>query len=424
MPSANRPANRVTQPLPADEAPAQPDRRFAFFLLFASLVCVGLGQSLLFTVLPPLGRAMGLVEWQVGTIFAFSGAMWFLMSPFWGRKSDVWGRKPVVLLGITAYGISMTLFLVMVKVGMLGLLPLAIAFPLMVLARGIFGLVGSGSFPAAQAYVADRTTRAERTSNVALINASFGVGVIFGPGLGAMLSGIDLLAPLYAVAAIAFLSALAIAIFLPEKRAPMSARTKTVKMSPFDRRIMPLAGASVVMSICQAATMQTAAFFVMDVLELTPEQTAQKAGIALTASAAAALLVQVFAIRKFDLTPRVLLRWGAAISLIGFIVFIFSGSYVPLVIALMLHGIGQGMLRPGLGAAASLAVGPHEQGGAAGLITATGPVGHVLSPFIIMPLYQFNHHGPYVMNGILMAGLLIYIFTSSRIRAVLNRARI
>ena len=48
----------------------------------------------------------------------------------------------------------------------------------------------------------------------------------------------------------------------------------------------------------------------------------------------------------------------------------------------------------------------------------------MLSPFIIMPLYQFNHHGPYVMNGVLMAGLLVYIFTSSRIRAVLNRARI
>lgn len=196
----------MTETPPAEAATAQPDRRFAFFLLFASLVCVGLGQSLLFTVLPPLGRAMGMVEWQVGTIFAFSGAMWFLMSPYWGRKSDVWGRKPVVLLGITAYGVSMSLFLLMVKIGMLGLLPLAIAFPLMVLTRGIFGMVGSGSFPAAQAYVADRTTRAERTSNVALINASFGVGVIFGPGLGAMLSGIDLLAPLYAVAAIAFLS--------------------------------------------------------------------------------------------------------------------------------------------------------------------------------------------------------------------------
>ncbi len=414
----------MNETTPADEAAPQPDRRFAFFLLFASLVCVGLGQSLLFTVLPPLARTMGLVEWQVGTIFAFSGLMWFLMSPYWGRKSDSWGRKPVVLLGITAYGVSMALFLVMVKIGMLGLLPLAIAFPLMVLTRGIFGMVGSGSFPAAQAYVADRTSRAERTSNIALINASFGVGVIFGPGLGALLTGIDLLAPLYAVAAIAFLSALAIALFLPEKRGPMSSRPKTVKMSFLDRRILPLVGASVVMSVCQAATMQTAAFFTMDVLVLTPEAAVQKAGIALTASAAASLLVQVFAIRKFDLTPRVLLVWGAAIALVGYVVFVLSGSYLPLVLALVLHGIGLGMLRPGLGAAASLAVGPNEQGGAAGLITATGPVGHVISPFIIMPLYQFNHHGPYVLNGVLMAGLLVYILTSPRIRAVMVRARV
>lgn len=407
----------------ADEAP-QPDRRFAFVLLFASLVCVGLGQSLLFTVLPPLGRAMGLVEWQVGCIFAFSGAMWFLMSPYWGRKSDVWGRKPVVLLGITAYGVSMALFLVMVKIGMEGLLPLAIAFPLMVLCRGIFGMVGSGSFPAAQAYVADRTSRAERTSNIALINASFGVGVIFGPGLGALLTGIDLLAPLYAVAAIAFLSALAIALFLPEKRAPMSKRSRTVKLSLLDRRILPLAGASAVMSIAHAGTMQTAAYFTMDVLELSPESAAQKAGIALTASAAASLLVQVVGIRTLDLTPRVLLIWGTGIALAGFAVFVLAGSYGPLVLALVLTGIGLGMLRPGLGAAASLAVGPHEQGAAAGLLTATGPVGHVLSPFIIMPLYAWNHHAPYVLNGVLMALLLAYILTSPRIRAVLARAKV
>ena len=59
----------------------------------------------MFSVLPPLGRTMGLTEWQVGTVFALSGFLWFLMSPYWGRKSDVWGRKPVVLLGVAAYGV-------------------------------------------------------------------------------------------------------------------------------------------------------------------------------------------------------------------------------------------------------------------------------------------------------------------------------
>jgi len=401
-----------------------PGRRAAFLLLFGSLVCVGLGQSLLFTVLPPLARTMGLVEWQVGAVFAFSGLMWFLMSPYWGRKSDRWGRKPVILLGITGYGLSMALVLVVIKANLLGWLPLAVAFPLMVFFRGFFGIIGSGSFPAAQAYIADRTSRAERTANIALINASFGVGVVIGPGLGALLIGIDLLAPLYAVAAIAFFSALMVALFLPETRVAPKERPSSKKLSFLDRRILPLALASVVMSICQSATMQTAAFFMMDLLHLTPEATALKSGIALTISAAASLVVQVVAIRQLDLGPKVLLIWGAVISLVGYGLFLVSASYLPIVLALVCHGVGLGMLRPGLGSAASLAVSPGEQGAAAGLIMATGPVGHVLSPFVIMPLYQVNIFSPYIVTGVLMAGLLVYILTSRRIRAVLERARI
>ncbi|MBT6509129.1 MAG: MFS transporter [Rhodospirillaceae bacterium] len=409
-------------PSDSDPVDALPGRRSAFLLLFGSLVCVGLGQSLLFTVLPPLSRMIGLMEWQVGAIFAFSGLMWFLMSPIWGRKSDIWGRKPVILLGIAAYGTSMALFLMMVKFSMLGWLSLTVGFPLMVLARGIFGIVGSGTFPAAQAYIADRTTRAERTANIALINAAFGVGVILGPGLGALLIGIDILAPLYAVAAIVFLSAIMIALFLPETRVAASDRVQSVKLHILDRRIMPLAFAGVIMSICQAATMQTAAFFMMDLLDLTPESAALKSGIALTVSAAASLVVQIVAIRTFDLAPKALLIWGSSIALSGYVVFLLSGSYLPIVAALVLHGIGIGMLRPGLGAAASLAVGSRAQGAAAGLITATGPVGHVLSPFIIMPLYQINIFSPYILTGVLMTLLLVYILTSPTIRAVLERA--
>ena len=413
----------MTDPVPerAGEGHAPPDRSGAFRLLFASLVCVGLGQSLLFTVLPPLSREAGLAEWQVGTIYAFSGLMWFLLSPYWGRKSDIWGRKPVILLGLGAYGASMALFVLMVELNLAGVLSLSLAFPLMVLARGLFGIAGSGSFPAAHAYIADRTSRAERTGNIALINASFGVGVILGPGLAALLTGIDLLAPLYVVAIVAFASVLALALFLPEKRAPASRRAAAKKLGALDARILPLAGAGVVMSVCQAATMQTAAFFLMDLLLLTPRATALQSGLALTASAAVSLLVQIVAIRRFDLRPRALLTWGAGIALAGYAVFLISGSYIPVVVALVLHGVGVGLLRPGLSAAASLAVGPREQGSAAGMITATGPVGHVLSPFLIMPLYQMNLYAPYVFNAVLMALLLAYILTSRRIRAVVGR---
>lgn len=413
----------MTAPVLDDPAMPQPDRRAAFALLFGSLVCVGLGQSLLFSVLPPLGRQMGLAEWQVGAVFALSGFLWFLMSPYWGRKSDVWGRKPVVLLGIVAYGVSMSLFILAAEAGLAGWLPLAVAFPLMVAGRGLFGLIGSGSFPAAQAYVADRTTRAERTRNIALISASFGFGVILGPGLGALLAGIQLLAPLYAVAGIAFLGALLVWLFLPENRPPKGHQARR-RMKASDRRILPFLVTGVVLSVCQASAMQTAGFYLMDLLGLTAQATVRDVGIALTASAAAALFVQVVAIRVLDLRPRILLRFGAVIALAGYVVFVGADAYWPVVLALVLHGIGLGMLRPGLQAAASLAVGYDEQGATAGLISATGPVGSVTSPFIIMPLYHAFHEGPYVMNGVLMASLLAYILVNPRIRAALARAHV
>ena len=108
------------------------------------------------------------------------------------------------------------------------------------------------------------------------------------------------------------------------------------------------------------------------------------------------------------------------VALVGYVVFVAADAYWPVVIALVCHGIGQGH------AAAGTVVGRlarrrrPQQGAAAGLMTATGPVGHVLSPFIIMPLYEVFHEGPYIMNGVLMALLLVYIVTSPRIRANLR----
>ena len=71
----------------------------------------------------------------------------------------------------------------------------------------LFAIFGSGTGPAAQAYVADRTSRHDRTAGVALVSAAMGVGETLGPGVGALLAAIDLLAPMYLSAALAVLSA-------------------------------------------------------------------------------------------------------------------------------------------------------------------------------------------------------------------------
>ena len=69
-------------------------------MLLSSLVVVGMGFTVLFPVLSPLGREMGLSELQITTIIAASSLTVFLSSPNWGRLSDKYGRKRIMLTGI------------------------------------------------------------------------------------------------------------------------------------------------------------------------------------------------------------------------------------------------------------------------------------------------------------------------------------
>jgi Na+/melibiose symporter-like transporter len=104
----------------------QAERNRAFGILFISLVCMGAGQTVLFAILPPLSRQLGLSELQTTTIFAISATIWVFSSTFWGKKSDFWGRRPVMLLGLLAFAISFALFASVMLAGLHKWLP---AFP-------------------------------------------------------------------------------------------------------------------------------------------------------------------------------------------------------------------------------------------------------------------------------------------------------
>ncbi len=359
---------------------------------------------------------MGLTEFDVGLLFALSGGLWAVMSAYWGRKSDKWGRKPILMMGVATYATSMMLFTLAVHAGLEGWVPVAFAFPLMILARALNGGIGSGAFPAAQAYIADRTSRSDRTGGVTMMNAAFGVGVVFGPGVGALLVGFHLLAPLVAVALMAFASTLALALFLPESRTPFE-RRRNVQISVFDRRIVPFAIASSGMGVCHATSMQTIGFYMMDTLGLGIAETTQQVGISLTLAAVAALAFQVIAVPRFRLGPRFLVRTGSPFLLAGFLMLLVAGRYEFMVCAMVLLGLGTAMLRPGFASAASLAVSPNEQGSAAGLLMGTNAVGHVVSPILAMPLYAVWPGAPYILCATLAVSMIIYVHINPRIRA-------
>src|SRR3546814_7027539 len=123
-----------------------------------------MGQTLVYAVLPPIARHLGISDFGTTMIYSLSSLLWIVTSPFWGRRSDIVGRKPIMLLGLAAFSISTVIFACLVLVALWGWLLMAIVFPLFMVSRSIYGGFGSGNNAAAQAYVADRTSRGDRKS--------------------------------------------------------------------------------------------------------------------------------------------------------------------------------------------------------------------------------------------------------------------
>ncbi len=367
-------------------------------ILFLTLFNSILGLSILFPILGPLARELGLTELQVGLFSTGYALMQFLFSPYWGRRSDR-GRKPVLLLGILGFGLSFGLFGVFATLGERGVLQGTALFLLLLLTRLLGGILSSATLPTAQAYVADLTGRESRTGGMALLGAAFGLGVVFGPALGALLSRYGLLVPVYFSAGLAFLNALFVLRFLPESRAQEAVRPPRV--SPLDPRFWPLLALGFILSLSSVALEQTVAFYFQDQLGLTGTETARKVGLALVFYGLTAVLIQGGLVRTLKAPPKTLFLLGLPVAFLGYLALLFGKGYLLLTLGLVLQGAGQALATPGVTAALSLNATGEEQGGVAGLNASAQALGRMLGPILGTGLYELHPSLPYLASALL-----------------------
>jgi MFS family permease len=391
------------------------ERRRAFGILFVSLVCMGAGQTVLFNILPPLSRQLGLSTVQTTSVFAVSAAVWVVTSTFWGKKSDRWGRKPIMLLGLLAFAASFALFATVMLGGLRHWIPAIAVFPLMIASRSIYGLLGSGTQPASQAYVADRTTPAERLQGVATVGSAFGLGTTVGPAIASLFAVIGLLAPFYFISALALASAATIWFLLPERTPPREREYVHSDLKWYDRRILPFVIFAIGLSTASTVPIQTMGFFFMDVLHVKPEAAAQFNMIGQMSSSMAALFAQLVLIQRVHISARAMTNWGLGAALACGVIFLLSGQFGPLVVALALSGLGFGMARPGFTSGASLSVAPHEQGAVAGIIGGASAMGFIAGP-LIGYMYEWSPYVPYTFMSVLMLALFVFMWLSPTLR--------
>ena len=403
------------------EEPPRRDRRGAFFLLFMALAVVGIGNTMLFSaVLPPLTRQLGLDDWTVGAVASLSALLWVIMSPYWGGKSNEWGRKPVIAFGLAGYAVSMMLIWIFASLAVAQIItaPIVIIFSL-VLSRSLFGLIGSGTNPAAQAYVADRTSPDERQEEIASLTAGFSVGTIVGPAFAAAFAAtLGLLSPVIFAALLSASAAILIWFKLPEQTPPKTEgkpRPRILNPMWLDKRITAYVLFAMALSLSVGVVFQSYGFAMMDKMGVEGTEVVNFLGPAYSMGAAATMLAQLVIIPRAHLSNRILMVVGAVLFGFGVLLIIPTDQYAVLIMAQFLVGIGNGLCRPGYFAGASLSVDDDEQGDVAGVIMGANAIGFVFSPFLGPAMYQYvGNNVPFVLAGVILLGMGVYAWFAVR----------
>lgn len=180
-------------------------KRSPLVVIFTTVFIDLIGFGIVIPVLPfyAEGTRFNATPRTVGFLFASYSVMQLIFSPILGRLSDKHGRRPVLLISIIGTGIG---FLI---------LGFATTLWMLFLGRILDGISG-GNISTAQAYIADITTKEERAKGMGLLGAAFGLGFIFGPAIGGILSQWGVAVPFLFAAGLCFANATLLYFTLPE----------------------------------------------------------------------------------------------------------------------------------------------------------------------------------------------------------------
>jgi MFS family permease len=322
------------------------------------------------------------------------------MSPVWGSLSDRIGRRPLIILGTLGFSISFFIF------GIAG-----DNLYLMYASRILGGLFSGAATACAVAYVADITTEENRTKGMGLVGMSIGLGFIFGPAVGGILSHWGYQVPFYAAAGLAFVTFLFALVMLPESLSEEKRRipqgVKPSRWTAFIGTVKYLYVLSFFVSFTLAGLEATLLLFEKDQIGATSFQL----GIMFAVSGVVGALVQGGVVRRFIKRgdESKVIGIGLVLSAIGFVLILFSSSLLTASIYLSVFAAGNALIRP---CVTSLITQKTKagQGVASGLSSSMDSLGRIVGPLLGAGIYQYSHQLPFYMGAVLSLAALYLLY--------------
>ncbi len=352
-----------------------------FLVVFIDLI----GFGMVVPILPYYAKQLGASPSTLGWLMMCYSGMQFLFSPFWGKLSDRIGRRPVLLTCILGLATSM-IFLGMAK-SLAGLFA----------ARLLTGFFGANISTAA-AYIADITKPEERSKGMGMIGAAFGLGFLFGPAFGGLLSKWGYGTSGFVagtLSALNFFFALAV---IKEPNLSEEEREEH-RHRPSGNAILatlkePRTGLLVIVffivTLGMAQLETTFGLFLLDRFNLD----AKHAGFILAFIALMMAFVQGGGIGKLvaKYGEVKLIMLGTIAMTMAMIGSGLSGAIWIFIIFCSLQGLGYGITNPTLQGLMSKMSSKKTQGATMGVYQSAGSLGRVIGP--ISAGYLFEHAGP------------------------------
>jgi DHA1 family tetracycline resistance protein-like MFS transporter len=341
-----------------------------FLVVFIDLV----GFGIVVPILPYYAESYGASAWALGWLMTAYSLFQFFFAPFWGRVSDRVGRRPVLLMSILGSCISLVI------------LGFAKNLEWLFIGRVLAGICGA-NISTAYAYVTDVTTDENRAKGMGLIGAGFGLGFIFGPAIGGVLSRWGYGVPMFAAAGLALFNFIFALFKLEEPTLPTEVRsshrskrfsldTWRAAFSSPKSRIAILIFLLVTLAVTQMEV--TFAIF----LKARYGYDAESAGMLLAIMGIVMVGVQGGLIGK--LVKRFgevkLVLFATLLAAGALTVFGWTHSMAVLVMMLVFLALGQGTLHPSLSSLASKGATPDTRGATMGTFQSAGSLARVIGP--------------------------------------------
>jgi len=355
-------------------------KRSPLVVIFTTVFIDLLGFGIVIPVLPfyAEGTQFNATPRTVGLLFASYSVMQLFFSPVLGRLSDKYGRRPVLLISIIGTGI--------------GFLILGFATTLWMLFVGrILDGISGGNISTAQAYIADITTKEDRAKGMGLLGAAFGLGFIFGPAIGGILSRWGIHVPFLFAAGLCFANAVLLYFTLPETVTPdHPARVSAARGRGFAQLIdslkQPRLGfiLTIYFLFIVAFSIMTTSFSLYTMFRF--GYAAHHNGYLFAYVGLIAVIIQGVLIGR--LVRRFGELWLVIVGALFFALSLFavpfvgpnSGGLVALLVGGGIFSLGNSLSTPALNSLASKSVGPAEQGSVLGVTQSVASLARAVGP--------------------------------------------